>query len=349
MAASLEQSQVAHYLLSLGLVKPRAVIEEDLSSPTSRAATGVPRHVVGGPGVRRQAGGARERRLRSRTRPRCCGALAGVAAVAGLVPSVVAPRPGGRRLVLRSPAGALAGASPRRFPPGSARVARPGAGRAPRSAATARAAAAPASARLGPARCRSPRSSACVDERGGARPAGAHPGERDALRAAARAPRAAREDAFVHGDLRWDNCLLVAAPGARRRTRVLLIDWELAGRGDAGADLGVRAGRLPARCGRLDPDRRARPSRAGSPPRRARRSSGAARDGALWAATARGTRPVDAAALTELVAVRLLETAMEHAQRLRRLGARAGAAAARREHAAEPRRRGAWHCWGCAE
>ena len=59
------------------------------------------------------------------------------------------------------------------------------------------------------------------------------------------APARARrrdEDAFVHGDLRWDNCLALAAPGLARRTRVLLIDWELAGRGDAAADLGAALG-----------------------------------------------------------------------------------------------------------
>jgi inactivated superfamily I helicase len=46
----------------------------------------------------------------------------------------------------------------------------------------------------------------------------------------------------VHGDLRWDNCLAVAAPHSRRRTRLLLIDWELAGRGEAGFDVGTVLG-----------------------------------------------------------------------------------------------------------
>jgi aminoglycoside phosphotransferase len=46
-------------------------------------------------------------------------------------------------------------------------------------------------------------------------------------------------DAVVHGDLRWENCMLVAAPGARRRTRVLLVDWELGGLGPAAFDIGT--------------------------------------------------------------------------------------------------------------
>jgi aminoglycoside phosphotransferase (APT) family kinase protein len=47
------------------------------------------------------------------------------------------------------------------------------------------------------------------------------------------------DGALVHGDLRWENCLAVPAPGTRRRTRVLLVDWELAGRGAAGFDVGT--------------------------------------------------------------------------------------------------------------
>jgi aminoglycoside phosphotransferase (APT) family kinase protein len=50
---------------------------------------------------------------------------------------------------------------------------------------------------------------------------------------------ASSDGALVHGDLRWDNCLVVAAPGSRRRTRVLLVDWELAGSGVAAFDAGT--------------------------------------------------------------------------------------------------------------
>jgi aminoglycoside phosphotransferase (APT) family kinase protein len=44
---------------------------------------------------------------------------------------------------------------------------------------------------------------------------------------------------LVHGDLRWENCLRTGVNGARRRDRVLLIDWELAGPGDPAFDVGT--------------------------------------------------------------------------------------------------------------
>jgi Ser/Thr protein kinase RdoA (MazF antagonist) len=47
------------------------------------------------------------------------------------------------------------------------------------------------------------------------------------------------DGALIHGDLRWDNCLAVPAPGSARRTRVTIIDWELAGSGEAEFDVGT--------------------------------------------------------------------------------------------------------------
>jgi Ser/Thr protein kinase RdoA (MazF antagonist) len=44
---------------------------------------------------------------------------------------------------------------------------------------------------------------------------------------------------LVHGDLRWDNCLAVAAGSSPRRTGLLLVDWELAGHGAAAFDVGT--------------------------------------------------------------------------------------------------------------
>ena len=71
-AGMLEQSDIAHYLLSLGLVKPRDVVEEDLTIvDASRRNTRVPRDDTGRAGVRRQAGRRREPPTRSRTRRRC--------------------------------------------------------------------------------------------------------------------------------------------------------------------------------------------------------------------------------------------------------------------------------------
>lgn len=45
-----------------------------------------------------------------------------------------------------------------------------------------------------------------------------------------------RRDTLIHGDLKWDNCLLVREPSGRRSLR--LVDWELADVGDARWDLG---------------------------------------------------------------------------------------------------------------
>ena len=123
----------------------------------------------------------------------------------------------------------------------------------------------------------------------------------------------------MHGDLRWENCLALPAPGARRRTRVLLVDWELAGRADPAFDVGsvlaeylrVWVGSVPiVEAGRPRPARRLRARHplaahaAGHPrvlvvvpprPARSRRRCGAS---------------------IELAAVRLLQTAIERAQGL---------------------------------
>jgi hypothetical protein len=44
---------------------------------------------------------------------------------------------------------------------------------------------------------------------------------------------------IVHGDVRPSNCVAVARPGARRRTRIVLVDWETARAGDPHLDLGT--------------------------------------------------------------------------------------------------------------
>lgn len=50
---------------------------------------------------------------------------------------------------------------------------------------------------------------------------------------------APRREHVVHGDLRWDNLLAIPRPRSRRRTRLLLVDWELAAVGDPALDLGA--------------------------------------------------------------------------------------------------------------
>ena len=129
--------------------------------------------------------------------------------------------------------------------------------------------------------------------------------------------------ALVHGDLRWENCLALAAPGSRRRTRVLLVDWELAGAGARGLRRRHRAGRVPARVGRVDPDRRPPRSRRLVGPRRVIRWSACGRrcrpSGRPTASRAPGRRR--SRRVVELAAVRLLQTAVERAQGLARASA----------------------------
>ena len=48
-----------------------------------------------------------------------------------------------------------------------------------------------------------------------------------------------RRDCVVHGDVRWDNWLALGRNGSMRRTRVLMLDWELAAAGDPAFDVGA--------------------------------------------------------------------------------------------------------------
>lgn len=48
-----------------------------------------------------------------------------------------------------------------------------------------------------------------------------------------------RARALIHGDVKWDNCVVCGRPGSRRMTRVKLVDWELAGVGDPCWDVGA--------------------------------------------------------------------------------------------------------------
>jgi tRNA A-37 threonylcarbamoyl transferase component Bud32 len=45
-------------------------------------------------------------------------------------------------------------------------------------------------------------------------------------------------DTFIHGDLKWNNCLVASGPASRLKSRIRIIDWELACRGDACWDVG---------------------------------------------------------------------------------------------------------------
>ena len=123
----------------------------------------------------------------------------------------------------------------------------------------------------------------------------------------------------IHGDLRWDNCVAVARPGASRKTRILLIDWEAAGGGDAAFDLAaVFAEFLDAWAGSIpDTHGPAHAERARLPLRRMRPALAA-----LWLAYLRERAPVNDAQGRRLLrramgftAARLLQAALERAQR----------------------------------
>jgi len=47
-----------------------------------------------------------------------------------------------------------------------------------------------------------------------------------------------RDESLVHGDLRPDNCVVYSASGSHP-TNIFLVDWEFAGAGDAGWDVGT--------------------------------------------------------------------------------------------------------------
>jgi Ser/Thr protein kinase RdoA (MazF antagonist) len=123
------------------------------------------------------------------------------------------------------------------------------------------------------------------------------------------------ESVFVHGDLRWDNCLAVEAASSGRRTRLLLVDWELASHGAAAFDVGtVLAEYLRAWLESIpivDPVEPGRfVSQAGYPLRRMRPAVRA-----FWSAYGfASAHPPTLQRVMELAAVRVLQTAVEQAQ-----------------------------------
>jgi Ser/Thr protein kinase RdoA (MazF antagonist) len=122
------------------------------------------------------------------------------------------------------------------------------------------------------------------------------------------------ERALLHGDLRWDNCLLVAGPGGRRRTRVLLVDWELAGGGPVAFDVGTVLAEYICRwvvsIPVLDPHDVVRFLHAAEHPLAFIRPA----IQAFWAGyLAAGSRPLARDDVIELTAVRLIQAAVEQA------------------------------------
>jgi Ser/Thr protein kinase RdoA (MazF antagonist) len=316
----LEQSEIAHYLLSLGLVKRRAVVEEDLTvvDASRRNCVYIATTAQGPTYVVKQ--GDRWTAPTLAHEAAVLRALAETPALADQVPTVAEHDPEAARLVLRSPAG------------GHDWTERHRNGRFPRTRA----------ARLGrvlavlhalPAEGVDDLPAGFDRMWGLSLPEpsyefvlGLSIGARDLLArlqgSAAVCERLAElRDAdsdgdFVHGDLRWDNCLEVAVPGAPRRTRMLLIDWELAGRGAAAFDVAtVLAEYLRAWVGSIPITEPSDPGRLVSHARHplSRMQPAMA---AFWSTYRNASpRPPALKRVIELAAVRLLQTAVEQAKR----------------------------------
>jgi aminoglycoside phosphotransferase (APT) family kinase protein len=47
-----------------------------------------------------------------------------------------------------------------------------------------------------------------------------------------------RVESLIHYDIKWDNCVVFAPPSSKRKTRLKIVDWEVAGMGDPCWDIG---------------------------------------------------------------------------------------------------------------
>jgi aminoglycoside phosphotransferase (APT) family kinase protein len=137
-----------------------------------------------------------------------------------------------------------------------------------------------------------------------------------------------REEAVVHGDIRWDNLLAVRTRAAKRWERVKFIDWELSGAGDPAADVGAFLGEYLRAWAQSVPVAELlhsgrEPVAAGVPLVRMRSALGS-----FWEAYACGSGAAagELASIfrraVDLAAVRLLTAALEEAQTLDRLRTR---------------------------
>jgi len=317
----LEQPDIAHYLLSLGLVKPRAVLEEDLTvvDASRRNCVFLASTTAGPTYVVKQAGPGGAGTLAHEAA--VLRGLAGAPELAGQVPTLVRHEAEAARLVLSTPGGARdwshhheAG----RFPRVPARTLGRVLAALHRLPADGFEELPPGLDPMWGLTLPEPRHELLLDLSAGAQDLVARLQASRAVCDRLDALREAGSDgALVHGDLRWDNCLAVAASGARRRTRVLLVDWELAGRGAPAFDVGtVLAEYLLAWVGSIpivepgDPGRLV--SRARHPLRRMQPAMRA-----FWSAYRLASPRGPALRRTiELAAVRLLQSAVERSQGL---------------------------------
>jgi Ser/Thr protein kinase RdoA (MazF antagonist) len=317
----LAQSDITHYLLSLGLVKPRDVVEEHLTiADASRrncvflaATRGRPTYVI------KQASPRTARTLAHEAA--VLRALANTTELTGQVPTVVHHEPEAARVVLRTPGGARDWSkfqSPARFPRTPARMLGRALAGLHRLPADYVGDLPPGVNPMWGLSLPEPPHELLLDLSAGAQDLVARLQAGHALCERLDELRHADSDrTLVHGDLRWDNCLAVSAPGSRRRTRLLLVDWELAGPGIAAFDVGtVLAEYLRSWVGSIPivepghPDRlvgRASHPLLGMQPA----------IHAFWSAYAHANpRRPTLQQVIELTAVRVLQTAVEAAQGL---------------------------------
>jgi Ser/Thr protein kinase RdoA (MazF antagonist) len=317
----LEQSDIAHYLLSLGLVKPRDVVEEGLTIvDASRRNCVFLAATHGGPTYVVKQGTPRTARTLAHEAA-VLRVLAEATELAGLVPTVVHQEPATAMLVLRTEGGARdwnKHHSLGRFPRILARTLGRALGALHRLPADRLHELPPDLNQMWGLSLPDPSHRLLLDLSAGARDLVARLQASEGLcHRLEELGDASTDGTLVHGDLRWDNCLAVAAPGSRRRTRVLLVDWELAGPGAAAFDVGtvlaeylrVWIGSIPIADPR-DPGRLV--AQARYPLRRMQPAIQA-----FWAAyrLASPRRPA-LRRVVELAAVRVLQTAVERAQDL---------------------------------
>jgi Ser/Thr protein kinase RdoA (MazF antagonist) len=316
----LKQSHVAHYLLSLGLVKPQAVVDGELTiADASRrncvflASTRAgPTYVVKQAARRHAATLAHEAAVLA--------VLAEAEELAGRVPRVVRFGPEQARLVLCTPAGAQSwsdhhgnGRSPRLLP----RILGRTLAAVHRFRGDEVQAPPPGVDAMWGLSLPEPPHDALLTMSVGAQDLLARIQASQAFCERLLGLRdAPAEDTLIHGDLRWDNCLAVAAPGAGRRTRALLVDWELAGPGPAAYDVGaVLAEYLAAWVGSIPIVEPNDPSRLAAQARRPLARLRPAMQ-SFWAAYRAANPRCRLTRAVEYAAVWLLQTAIEQAQRL---------------------------------
>ncbi len=312
----LEQPDIAPYLLALGAVKPRDVVDGELAVRNLSRRNSVFVVTTAGAGdaiVVKQAG------------PHAAATLAHEAAVltaleqratlAGRIPTVVHHDPGAARLVLRS---AGNGRDWLKATRAGERHALAPARRLARLIAAVHAIDArdlpplpPDTSAMWAVRLPEPELEFVLGLSGGSRQLvgliQARPRLCDRLSELGEEPV---PGALTHGDLRWANCLRT---GAARRDGVMLIDWELAGAGDPAFDVGTAIAEYVASWIESvpvpDPDDLGRYLGEASRP--------LAREvlSAFWDAyRGASTNPPPLRRVAELAGVRLLQTAIERAQ-----------------------------------